>query len=666
MSKLNSLLYEKQFFSTQPQNIQKISEKSKTEIFEAILNSSSFKLFTDDKFSENLQFLNHLLKNFSIEEFDEISSKYLNKLNESYKDLMNKIKNSKDEILILTLLSNLDSLNTSFAKFFSTFSKNFQNYNEKHKTLMKLIPNGLKIYFKLFEDLFLTEEKDISHLILIFKSFSLNIITLINYFPTLMRTNESKLDNIFKLVFTHLVLNNIQDEKLIKLACVSYSMLIRLSPDVSTKLNLFVNKIIENLKFYGNLFTPKTIKNIKSSKGKESEKNDKNEKNNNFQFPENLFKFNDTDFSKLKNPNLQISTNITKLLMKILKTIFKSIPKNSILELNFNHLMIYLTSNIENFKKNSELISINDSDYIVEGLKLDEYKILKGVNLCENLKILKFLIKNFIHYLYYYLPNLKEMNNLIVLNFDQDFNKFFEVNLEILNYLKSLIKYGDSLFLTSVEEFIFKSGIGNFTDLYVAYLERNDKTVVKVDNTYFKLGKLKTINKNSNQKKGQHISLIQMAKQENFNEKIENYSNNEIEIILCYYFDLFTVYFQSDLFGILLLNQTYRSSLKSLVDTVILPPYAKYIFSLSENVKEKICDFVYFYLKNSSSEEPVVEYEKLNGFLKAFYCNSEVMNNKIMQGIKDINNKLMFLHILKLFFTFLIFFKFLYNFYTIF
>ena len=72
--------------------------------------------------------------------------------------------------------------------------------------------------------------------------------------------------------------------------------------------------------------------------------------------------------------------------------------------------------------------------------------------------------------------------------------------------------------------------------------------------------------------------------------------------------------------------------MKSLVDTVILPPYAKYIFSLSENVKDKIQDFVYFYLKNSSSEEPVLDYEKLNGFLKAFYCNSEAMNSKIMQG----------------------------------
>ena len=52
MSKLNTLLYEKHFFSTQQQNIQKISENSKTEIFEAILNSNSLKLFTDEKFAE--------------------------------------------------------------------------------------------------------------------------------------------------------------------------------------------------------------------------------------------------------------------------------------------------------------------------------------------------------------------------------------------------------------------------------------------------------------------------------------------------------------------------------------------------------------------------------------------------------------------------------------
>lgn len=633
MSKLNTLLYEKHFFSTQPQNIQKISENSKTEIFEAILNSNSLKLFTDEKFAENLLFLNFLIKNFSIEEFDEISSKYLNKLNDSYKDLINKLKISKDDYLTTILLHNLDCLNTSFAKFFSSFSKNFQNYNEKHKTLMKLIPNGLKIYFKLFEDLFVNEEKDLSQLLIIFKSFSLNIITLINYFPTLMRTNESKLDNIIRIVLTQLVLNNIQDDKIIKLACVSYSMLIRLSPDNSTKMNLFVNKILENLKFYGNFFTPKTIKNLKSASGTGKEKNsEKIDEKNNFSENMNLFKFSESEFSKLKNPNLQMPSNITKLLMKILKTIFKSIPKNSILELNFNNLILFLTNQIENFKLNSELVSISESDYIVEGLKLEEYKILKGVNLCEYLKFMKFLIKNFIHYLYFYLPNLKEMNNMIILNFDTDFNKFFEINIEILNYLKILIKHGNSLFLSNIEEFIFKSGITNFTDLYIAYLERNDKTVVKVDNTYFKLAKLKNVNKNPNQKKGQNVSLIQMAKQENYNEKIENYSNQEIEKILCFYFELFRLYFQSDLFGMLLLNQTYRSSLKSLVDTVIIPPYAKYIFSLSENVKEKIQDFVYFYLKNSSCEEPVIDYGKLNGFLKAFYSNSDAMNSKIMQG----------------------------------
>jgi hypothetical protein len=193
---------------------------------------------------------------------------------------------------------------------------------------------------------------------------------------------------------------------------------------------------------------------------------------------------------------------------------------------------------------------------------------------------------------------------------------------------------GDSLFMSCVEEFVFKLGVGNFADLYVAYLERNDKTVVKVDGSYFKLAKLKS---NAAGKKKGNVSLIQMAKQENYNERIENYSNSEIELILSAYFDFFISYFQTDLFGVLLLNQTHRASLKSLVDTVILPPYAKYIFALSDLIKQKIGDLIFFYLKNTLCEEPIIDYDKLNSFLKAFYSNNDIINSQIMQGMFILN-----------------------------
>jgi hypothetical protein len=64
--------------------------------------------------------------------------------------------------------------------------------------------------------------------------------------------------------------------------------------------------------------------------------------------------------------------------------------------------------------------------------------------------------------------------------------------------------------------------------VYVTFLERNDKTVVRVDQNYFKLNKVKT---NVGKKKGS-VSLLQIAKQETSNEKIERFSNYEIEQIL--------------------------------------------------------------------------------------------------------------------------------------
>src|SRR6185437_13085478 len=89
--------------------------------------------------------------NLSIEEFDLIGLKYLNKLFDFYKDNINKLKINKET---LTILNNIKLINTSFTIFYRYFNLIFQNYNDKHKAKLKNFPNTIKIYFKLLEDNF--------------------------------------------------------------------------------------------------------------------------------------------------------------------------------------------------------------------------------------------------------------------------------------------------------------------------------------------------------------------------------------------------------------------------------------------------------------------------------------------------------------------------------
>ena len=101
-----------------------------------------------------------------------------------------------------------------------------------------------------------------------------------------------------------------------------------------------------------------------------------------------------------------------------------------------------------------------------------------------------------------------------------------------MKFFKFVIESFDSKMFSSLNDIIFKLCVNNFIELYVAFLERNDKTVVRVDQNYFKLAKVKT-----NAKKTVTKSLIQMAKQENFSEKLENYSNEQIEEIIGKYLE---------------------------------------------------------------------------------------------------------------------------------
>jgi hypothetical protein len=523
MSKLSNFIFEDNF----NQNYESIYESSiatntNTKNSVRIENLLSFikNDKTEDKIIKDiLNIISQVIfENLSSDEFDEVALKFMNKLNDLFKDLMNRLKvcsNHKESLI--SVLVNLESLNFSFAKFYKKFNENFQTYNEKQKNLMKIIPNGLKIYFKLFE-----ENYEIIHTNRpeTLKSFLINIISVINYFPLMIRPYESRLESIFKNILTNICLSSNSEKEILNAVCVCYTLFIRLSPDINTKINLFLKKILTNFEFYTNVFIPKTVKTLKSNVNESEVKN--------FDSNLNFFNFKDSKQKFLKNPNLQIAFKILNILTKLLKYVFKSIPKNTSTEINFTDLLNFVINNIKSYI--TLPFNFEKDELVLEGLKVSDYKIFKEINQLQSLKIFKFLIKNFSDYFYYFIPAIKNTFSTLIIKFDE-YTKLYDNYKETLKVLKVIIERFDSNLNSVVEDLIFKLCVNNLIDLLVSFTERKDKTVVRIDQNYFKLKTLK----NKAQKNKPSLSLIQMAKKEAFNENLEKYSNSEMEEILNLY-----------------------------------------------------------------------------------------------------------------------------------
>jgi len=523
MSKLSNFLLEDNF----NQNYESLYESSITTSKKNTGRIESLLSFikndkTEDKIIKDILNLisQVILENLSADEFDEVALKFMNKLNDLFKDLMNRLKvcsNQKDSLL--SVLVNLESLNFSYAKFFKKFNENFQTYNEKHKNLMKIIPNGLKIFFKLFEEnyeLIYTSRPET------LKSFLINIINLINYFPLMIRPYESRLESIFKNILTNTCLSSNSDKEILNAVCVCYTLFIRLSPDINTKINLFLKKILANFEFYTNIFIPKTVKTLRSNVNESEVKN--------FDSNFNFFNFKESKQKFLKNPNFQMAFKVLNILAKLLKNVFKSIPRNTSTEINFSDLMNFLINNIKSYI--TFPFNLDKDELVLEGLKISDYKIFKEINQLQSLKMFKFLIKNFSGYFYYFIPAIKSTFSILIIKFDE-YTKLYDNYKETLKVMKLIIEQFDSNLNSVVEDLIFKLCVNNLIDLLVSFTERKDKTVVKIDQNYFKLKTLK----NQTQKNKPSLSLIQMAKKEAFNENLEKYSNSEMEEILNLYLD---------------------------------------------------------------------------------------------------------------------------------
>lgn len=513
MKKLNLLFGEKKI--NLPSN--KINNYTEEKKFEYNLNKINLELCGNISLSEILEYLNVIIDKTPIDIFDSISIKYFNKLTEIYKEIMNHLKNSNNHTKDNKIyLCNLEQLIKSFTIFFRNFHDYFQNYNEKHKNLIKLIPNTLKIFFKLFEEVFLESNFYVNlypfKTLDVFNNFALCSSCLINYFPTMMRGYESRLEAFIRIV-TKILVNISNDPKIIKTICMLFAMLIRISNDYSTKLSNCIKKIDDGIIYLLKLFEPKTLKGSKNTKNLTINESQP------INFIINLSEI------ELKSLNLMQIKYFISFIFDLKITILKTFPESVELEFNTDSLVKQLKDNIEGFY----LISKKSDEFIVDGYSFDDYAIFRSFIVIENLRFFVFILDNYSEFLYNYIPIFKTIIDFILNNFEDLFSIYFEVYLSTLKFLNKVVKNMDCKILTTTQEILFKTCIGNFPEIYILFLEKNDKTVVKVDQNYFKLSKIKsTTNKNS-------MSLIQLAKLENLNEKFEGLSNSDIERILILY-----------------------------------------------------------------------------------------------------------------------------------
>lgn len=519
-----------------------------------------------------LNLLKFLIENMDSEEFSNNANKILRDLNEIYKYYMNYLKsnlnsgslyhqdNKQRQIIDIVTL-----INSTFTLYYSKFNEFYQNYNDSMKNIIKNLPNSLKVFIKLIEDLY-----DEDNTLFIFaqnltKSFLISIIALINYFPTILRSFYSKLDNFIKNLFS-LCLNSeyssetftseVEEnesestitpstENLLDVLVLAYCSLLKLATDFPKKFFDFQEKILNNVLYFLNLSVPKTIKTKKSFDDeifKIFNYNNSNNNNNNKQEKEEgkiIFKdFNlskeDNKTSKKRLSNLIDAVKIIKILIKILKTSYLIIPQNLIIEVNLYKVLFIFFENFEKFENKSFIINnnlIKPNDYLIDGLtSIFDFSIFTKFYFKETLNLFSFFIKHYSLDLTQELDFVIKLAKKIILNLE-NFIPVFEINISILKFFNLIVKKLDLKVINSlIQEIIFKFTFQNFILYFLKFIELKDKTVIKIDENYFKISTIK------NKKNDKKRSLIQMHNSEvNDNLGIERLSSRKIEEIVLNY-----------------------------------------------------------------------------------------------------------------------------------
>ena len=568
MSLNDSLLisYERQLISKLNLDID-ISNENYNEIFISLLNNSN------SSRAITIYFLNKLLP--SITNFNDICVKYFQLLVDVYKTEINKKQINNNISLIATL--------NALSNFIKIFSKNQEKYNEKHKNIIKQFPQFIQLLFKLFQQKYNNlNNKEV-------ESFLLLILTFIEFYPSLVRNYQNPFEKIIKNIFLNYIINNIHDSTIIEIASVIYTNLYKLSPNINNKYNDYFKNIINNIRYYLEFFRPKTIN---------EEDTDKNMK---IEDKINLF-YVEKSGNKIDNKNLIHANKAMDILFKLLTNMYNYMINNVYLEIDLDSIFSLfndILNSFENLYKNNSLFTI-----ILNGLSKNNYELfLLKIN--ENiLDLLIYLISNFSRYIYCFNIFFSKLINRILLN--QNYFKYFSLHNKIVSFFSIIILYFSDILPDEIDLIIYKHLYDNLPLLYLNYLQINDKTLLQVDDVYFKASQVK--------------------------HQIYN-KNDENQILLKSYLELLYDYCEV-IYKIRKISN--KNILGGIMDLIILPPFAKFIFNIEEDIKQIIINILEICIKKNLV---VINLTKLYNFLTNFYFFDGNMRYKAESLINLINIK---------------------------
>ena len=511
-----------------------------------------------------IYFLNKLLP--SITNFNDICVKYFQILTDLFKSEMNKMQSNDNISLTISL--------NALTNFIKIFSQNQEKYNEKHKSILKQFPQFIQLLFKLFQQKYNNLTKKV------IESFLLLFLSFIEFYPTLLRNYQNILEITIKNNFINYVIGNNNDINIIEIASVIYTNLYKLSPNMITRYNDYVEIIINNIKYYMDIFRPKSLN-----------EQDENNKRMEIENKKKLFFVEKNNNAIIDDKNLIQANKVMNILFKLLENIFKYMINNTYFEINFDFIFSFFFEALNTYE-----IFINNksiSAIVINGLQKNNYELFL-ININENiLDTLIFLISNYSRYIFCFNIFFSKYINKILLN--QNFFKNFSLHKKIIFFFSTIISYFYDILPDEIDVIIYKHLYNNLPSLYLNYLQVNDKTILEVNDIYFKAANVK--NKIYDKNEENKILLIEYLK------LLYNYCEvcNKIRKI------------------------NNKGILGGIIDLMILPPFAKFIFNIDEEIKQIILDIFEVIIKKNLV---YINKVKLFHFLNNFYFFDGTMKYK--------------------------------------
>jgi len=511
-----------------------------------------------------IYFLNKLLP--SITNFNDICVKYFQILTDLFKSEMNKMQSNDNISLTISL--------NALTNFIKIFSQNQEKYNEKHKSILKQFPQFIQLLFKLFQQKYNNLSKKV------IESFLLLFLSFIEFYPTLLRNYQNILEITIKNIFINYVVGNNNDINIIEIASVIYTNLYKLSPNMITRYNDYVEIIINNIKYYMDVFRPKSLN-----------EQDENNKRMEIENKKKLFFVEKNNNAIIDDKNLIQANKVMNILFKLLENIFKYMINNTYFEINFDFIFSFFFEALNTYE-----IFINNksiSAIVINGLQKNNYELFL-ININENiLDTLIFLISNYSRYIFCFNIFFSKYINKILLN--QNFFKNFSLHKKIIYFFSTIISYFYDILPDEIDVIIYKHLYNNLPSLYLNYLQVNDKTILEVNDIYFQAANVK--NKIYDKNEENKILLIEYLK------LLYNYCEvcNKIRKI------------------------NNKGILGGIIDLMILPPFAKFIFNIDEEIKQIILDIFEVIIKKNLV---YINKVKLFHFLNNFFFFDGTMKYK--------------------------------------